>query len=359
MDPSHSKQFSMDNEAHTSDLTPISFTSYKVQPTKLYRAFFDDPTSSDVTICLGNRRVYAHRIALCRGSKYFASMLAGRFQVSQMPAAPPDWVSQTNFEQQESASKEIELKEDDSGAMLALLRFLYDLPYNAEANSKWVSSLQPHASVYVVADKYQLDSLKEAVANNMQKILTSKTYTNNLGHLRWCDSFKNAGDFFGTLNTILEVTTTQDTQAREVLICFIIHNINFFRKQDKLLSLFKDYPELAVQLISDPDLEVEAEGTWMCVEDSCVSSVPGCTKCNLVFEPQFLRRHRYDEQWQCLVCKVVDQASCVECKSKISWVPESDGDSTDNESDNEERDSMDLDDGAAAAAKVNRWNAGR
>lgn len=241
--------------------------------------------------------------------------------------------------------------------MMALLRFLYGLPYDAEANRKWGISLQPHASVYVVADKYQLDPLKEAVAKNMQKIITSKTYTHKSGYLRWCDSFKNAGDFFGALNTILEVTTTQDTQARKVLIVFIIQNIDFFRKRNELLSLFKQQPEFAVQIISHPDLEVEADGTWMCYDDSCNRSVPGCTGCNSVFEPQFLRRYRYDDQWQCPVCKVVDQASCVECKSKISWVPESTGDSSESESDNGEQDGMDLDDGVNAAAKVNRWQA--
>jgi hypothetical protein len=56
--------------------------------------------------------------------------------------------------------------------------------------------LQPHAEVYVVADKYQIDALKVAVANNMHKVITAKYYTDKMGFLRYCESFKNSDDFY-------------------------------------------------------------------------------------------------------------------------------------------------------------------
>lgn len=248
----------------------------------------------------------------------------------------------------------IELHGDDPDAIFALLRFLYGLPYDAEANSKWLTSLSPHAQVYVVADKYQLDPLKEAIAENMRKIITAKSYTHPTGYLRYCNTFKNFDDFFGAFQVILEITTPSDTLARKVLVDFVIQNIDFFKKQKELLSLFQVYPELAVAIISHPDLEIEAEGTWMCSEDSCVTSVPGCSKCNHLFEPYFLRRYRYDDQWQCPICKSVDPASCSECKSSISWVPESAGDSSEEESDDGEQDGMDLDDGVDAVGNASR-----
>jgi hypothetical protein len=71
-----------------------------------------------------------------------------------------------------------------------------------------------------------------------------------------------------------------------------------------------------------------------------------------------LRTYRYDDQWQCPACKVVDQASCTECKSKINWVPEADEDSSEEESDDGEQDGMDLDDGEDAAVEASRESAG-
>lgn len=51
-------------------------------PSKLYKAYFDEPVLSDLTIRLSDRTVHTHRIVLCRGSKYFTKLLTGRFQVS-------------------------------------------------------------------------------------------------------------------------------------------------------------------------------------------------------------------------------------------------------------------------------------
>ena len=235
--------------------------------------------------------------------------------------------------------------------MFALLRFLYDLPYDAEANSKWVSSLLPHAQVYVVADKYQIGALKEAVADNMRKVITAKSYTDKSGYLRYCDSFKNSDDFFGALHIILEVTTASDVLARKVLTDFIIQNVDFFRKQNELLSLFKDYPELAVQLISHPDLETEAEGFWMCFSDDCSTNVPSCSKCNVPFQLYYLRRYRYEDEWECQGCKFIGRPSCLDCKAEITWVPEPECDVAEPESGDGEEDGMDLDDGSDAAAK--------
>jgi hypothetical protein len=46
----------------------------------LVNSYFDDPTFSDLTIKLGDRVVHVHRVVLCRGSEYFTSLLAGKFQ---------------------------------------------------------------------------------------------------------------------------------------------------------------------------------------------------------------------------------------------------------------------------------------
>jgi hypothetical protein len=205
-----------------------------------------------------------------------------------------------------------------------------------------------HASVYVVADKYQLSPLKEAVVKNMRKIITSKTSTNKVGYLRHCDSFKNSDDFFGALEVILEVTTTGDTLARKMLLDFVIQNIDFFRKQSEFLSLIADRPELAVELITHPDLESEAEGFWMCFADDCNINIPSCGSCRFLLESHFLRRYRHDDLWQCPVCNFVGKPHCVDCREEVTWVLDSACRQAEQDSGKGEENNMDLDDAMGA-----------
>jgi len=55
-------------------------------PTKdqhwLYYTHFNDPTLSDLTLKLSDGTVvYAHRVVLCRRSKYFSKLILGGFNV--------------------------------------------------------------------------------------------------------------------------------------------------------------------------------------------------------------------------------------------------------------------------------------
>jgi hypothetical protein len=191
--------------------------------------------------------------------------------------------------------------------------------------------------VYVVADKYQIGALKEAVAHNMEQVITAKAYTHQMGFLRYCESFKNSDDFYGALQIVLEVTTKGDGLARKVLVDFIIQNIDFFRKQKQLLSIFNEHPDLAVEIISHKDLETEAEGFWMCFSDDCSVNVPACADCKVPFELYFMRRYRYDEEWVCPGCKFIDKPICLDCNAVITWVPDPERGSTEEESDNGEQ----------------------
>ena len=77
----------MGKDLAQSESTPTSLKTHQPLPSKLYKAYLNDPTLSDLKIQLSDRSVYAHRIVLCRGSAYFAKMLTGHFQVSHMPLA--------------------------------------------------------------------------------------------------------------------------------------------------------------------------------------------------------------------------------------------------------------------------------
>lgn len=82
MDSYRSQQSSMDSNASPSNFTLTSPNPYKPASSKLYKAYVNDSTLSDLTIRLGDKTVHTHRIVLCRGSEYFTKMLTGRFQVS-------------------------------------------------------------------------------------------------------------------------------------------------------------------------------------------------------------------------------------------------------------------------------------
>jgi hypothetical protein len=47
-----------------------------------YKAYFNDPTLSDLRIRLGDRTIHVHRIVLCRRSVYFEKLILGAFKVS-------------------------------------------------------------------------------------------------------------------------------------------------------------------------------------------------------------------------------------------------------------------------------------
>ena len=52
--------------------------------TDLYKAYFDDPTLSDLTIRLSNRTVHVYRVVLCRRSVYFEKLILSGFKVSNL-----------------------------------------------------------------------------------------------------------------------------------------------------------------------------------------------------------------------------------------------------------------------------------
>lgn len=48
----------------------------------LYSTHFNDPTLSDLTLKLSDgTEIHAHRVVLCRRSKYFAKLIIGGFSV--------------------------------------------------------------------------------------------------------------------------------------------------------------------------------------------------------------------------------------------------------------------------------------
>lgn len=207
--------------------------------------------------------------------------------------------------------------------MIALLRFLYDIPYTGDAPKQWAQTLKPHAEVYLVADKYCIEALKSEVHKNMQDIIKSNNYLmtvkTHVGVL--LDRLKNTEDFVDALQIIYTGTTTEDIQARKLMINFLIQNIDQLRKENELLSLLKECSDLRAEIIGHPDLECEPDGFWYCVSFQCGECVPRCGKCMVEYDVPFLARFRYEELWQCPCCKVVERVLCKNCQTRIWWQP--------------------------------------
>lgn len=231
---------------------------------------------------------------------------------------------------QESGSEEITLHDDDPDAMFALLRFLYDLPYISGENTKWSrNTLQPHASVYVVADKYQIKALQSETCENMRRLLTSPSFlavmaTPNDDHV---GELKNGSDFVSALQKIITGTTEHDTQARKLMIKFVIQNIEALRKAEEFMALLRETPSLGAGLIGHKDFECQARGSWRCENIDCPCSPEGtpiCMGCGSQFTPEIVHKKRYDGWWSCSnpVCVTLDAPRCKECKTRVLWQPD-------------------------------------
>lgn len=97
---------------------------------------------------------------------------------------------------------EIELKEDDANAMVALLRYLYDLPYE-EAFGDQSKFLQPYAETYVVAEKYQVRGLKIAISEQLRHMIHSER---DLRKEYWDRENEDVDEFIEALETIVTGT---------------------------------------------------------------------------------------------------------------------------------------------------------
>jgi hypothetical protein len=73
----------MESNTSTASVTDVEMADQvKLKgPPALLKTYFDDPKMSDLTIILNDRTVPAHAIVLCRGSEYFANLLAESSQV--------------------------------------------------------------------------------------------------------------------------------------------------------------------------------------------------------------------------------------------------------------------------------------
>jgi hypothetical protein len=145
------------------------------------------------------------------------------------------------------------LEEDDPDSMVALLRHIYDLPYD-ELLAHHGSLLRPHAMVYVVADKYQIKGLQVAVNNKMKRII--KSYKD----LKQKTAGPIIDDFLEALRIIITGTTVNDELARKVMVEACIMNLRHLQQRPALALLLSESADLGAAIITHDDLECGLSG---------------------------------------------------------------------------------------------------
>ncbi|THY98306.1 hypothetical protein D6C92_02931 [Aureobasidium pullulans] len=129
---------------------------------RLSHAFFNDQTLSDVRIEFNDQHIFGHKAILARQSEYFFRAFTGQF-----PVASSGTVSLGD--------------DDDPKAIRAMIRHLYDLPYDQASvlfSGSASADLMFHINVFETADKYDVPSLRALVVGKftglMEQIWSAK-----------------------------------------------------------------------------------------------------------------------------------------------------------------------------------------
>ncbi|THY79252.1 hypothetical protein D6C86_00210, partial [Aureobasidium pullulans] len=120
------------------------------------RSFFDDENLSDVIIKFGEKRIFAHRVILARGSVWFEKALLGDFS--------------------EANKKVIELHDDTvPDASMAMFKHLYGMRYDKQEYPRCDEELPEfHLDVFILGDKYDVPCLRLAARKALQELMSKE-----------------------------------------------------------------------------------------------------------------------------------------------------------------------------------------
>lgn len=211
---------------------------------------------------------------------------------------------------QESNSKEIELYEDGPMAMIALLRYVYDLPYKTTGNAAWPARLESYAEVYMVAAKYRIRDLQSIVSDDMLWLADNEDTFGVISYV---------SDFVPTLHKIVSLVPSGD-HVRNLLVKICAVNIKLLRKEPEFLSLLREHGDLGADIIANEDLERGLLGSWMCSISCNTGAEPMCPKCNALFKIECAWESRYRERWYCIECDGSILPKCATCDKEVMWI---------------------------------------
>ena len=196
--------------------------------------------------------------------------------------------------------------------MVALLRFMYDLPFDELFKDR--SILLPYAKVYIVADKYQVYGLKSAASDKMQCHITKGM--GSIYHLYKPD----IDDFLVAIETIATNTTPDDKLARKVMVEACAICLRDLHQIPEFLSILRGSADLGAAIIGHEDLDASLGGSWISEANSCLHSISlSCNICEYEFEAKFIRRNRRSDRWTCPQCSNDHVPTCFNCSAVVTW----------------------------------------
>lgn len=178
--------------------------------------------------------------------------------------------------------------------MMVLLRYIYDLGHERV-------SLKFPPKVYVTADKYLVDSLKEEVHH-----LTKK-------HERCVWMLWLSDDFMNALKTIVTSKTPQDKLARATMINACVKHILYLRRQATFTNFLQEHSDVVVEIIAHQNLSPMLEGTWNCDDLLHAEAVSSYSVCRTAFPKSYVHSHRDKRPWTCPTCKRQGSPTCLVC----------------------------------------------
>ncbi|KAI7089444.1 hypothetical protein KC356_g2517 [Hortaea werneckii] len=140
----------------------------------------------------------------------------------------------------EAISGECELHDDHPAAVALMVKYFYSFDYATDANTDdhFANPLEMHAHVYVIADKYGVEDLKQLACRKFTN-LVPEIVPQNL-------------DPTGAIRLIYTATPDQESnKLRKVATtawCLLSHQIVNYIGQAAVDQLLRDVPELAVEL---------------------------------------------------------------------------------------------------------------
>ncbi|KAK6429105.1 hypothetical protein LTR95_014747 [Oleoguttula sp. CCFEE 5521] len=245
--------------------------------------YFNNEELSDIRIRFGVKEIFAHRYVLCRNSIYFRTLLTGAFA--------------------EKGKDVIELKDDHSPSVSAMLRHIYGLCYRPpiEAEVKnGAGALLPYARVYVVAEKYGAEDLKAAMTNRLSSggMFYSGDWT------EYCE------DIDASIRLIFSHTPTADKRFRPALISICAANMQSWGCEDsredfeRLLAETPDFATAVIMQLSQTlGTTVQIYTCPNCghrrTEDTCTNTFAAalkqCPECDLAYDHDDILK---EQSWQ-------------------------------------------------------------
>ncbi|KAI7231966.1 hypothetical protein KC330_g6138 [Hortaea werneckii] len=223
---------------------------------------FEAGKTADFTLICGSDRYPVHRLLLALHSVYFERLFDTKFE--------------------ETLTGECELHDDHPATIALMIKYFYSFDYATDANTdeNFANTLEMHAHVYVVADKYGVEDLKQLACRKFTD-LVPEIVPQNL-------------DPTDALRTIYTATPDQESnKLRGVATtawCLLSHQIVDYIGQAAGDQLLRDVPELAVEMAHQYSALIKGS-----TENDPMMMFPSNTRCecgwgkrgdlpNLVFE---------------------------------------------------------------------------